>query len=187
MMTDEQRAEWGRRIEAMARPVVDAVNVDQEIEREVRRPYSIAGPLLLHCAKRGGHAPAMVRENPRKNPDLALWWSHVDPSYGVPDVIDIDATGSLFDQGGFTALEVWTETELSGLHALSHVHRIGRHATDKIQVRMRRAVEFHLENTQPDNATNHPWAIHVFVEYGTPESRPRALMHADANSTQSGR
>ena len=29
---------------------------------------------------------------------------------------------------------------------------------------------WHLEHTQPDNATNRPWALHAFVAAGDPES-----------------
>jgi EAL domain-containing protein (putative c-di-GMP-specific phosphodiesterase class I) len=42
-----------------------------------------------------------------------------------------------------------------------------------------RLVEWHLEHTQPDNATNRPWALHVFVRAGAPEARLYAetLLH----------
>ena len=29
---------------------------------------------------------------------------------------------------------------------------------------------WHMEHTQPDNATNRPWALHVFARVGDPES-----------------
>ncbi len=39
--------------------------------------------------------------------------------------------------------------------------------------------DWHIENTQPDNATNRPWALHVFLLAGSPEGRHYAetLLH----------
>jgi hypothetical protein len=72
----------------------------------------------------------------------------------------------------FAALEVWTECELSALHALWRLHRLAptRLRHDRLQA----LVAWHLEHTQPDNATNRPWAAHVFVRQGSPE----ALLYA---------
>lgn len=58
-------------------------------------------------------------------------------------------------------IEVWTETELAGLHALWW-HARGEPTGTLMRV-VDAAVEWHLEHTQPDNATNHPWAAHVFL------------------------
>lgn len=75
-----------------------------------------------------------------------------------------DRTGALLATDGFLAIEVWTECELAALHALA---RFARHPNAAIAAvatsRVAAAVRWHLEHTQPDNATNRPWAIHAFL------------------------
>lgn len=73
-------------------------------------------------------------------------------------------------------IETWTQAELCCLHALSH-------AGPTLKPRADAAADWMLENLQPDNATNHPWAIHVFLsrsaELGSDEHRLYAevLLH----------
>ena len=40
--------------------------------------------------------------------------------------------------------------------------------------RVRLAVIWHLEHIQPDNATNHPWAVHLFAAAGCEVGAPHA-------------
>ncbi|MBX3389712.1 MAG: hypothetical protein KF691_09695 [Phycisphaeraceae bacterium] len=74
------------------------------------------------------------------------------------------------------AIEVATETELAALHALSH-------AGDFAKSRVDSASDWIVQNLQPDNATSHPWAAHVFLfrafETGSVEHRLYAetLLH----------
>ena len=75
---------------------------------------------------------------------------------------------SLADGAGFLALEVWTECELSALHALSRLVRAD--PTPARAARLEELRRWHLEHTQPDNATNRPWALHVFARARDPES-----------------
>ena len=83
-----------------------------------------------------------------------------------------DRSGALLATDGFLAIEVWTECELAALHALT---RFARDPNAEIAAfsaaRVAQAVRWHLEHTQPDNATNRPWAIHAFLlaEDGTGE------------------
>jgi hypothetical protein len=67
-------------------------------------------------------------------------------------------------------LEQETEKELAGLHGWSWLLRsttAGDATTRDATVRERSsfdaATDWILANIQPDNATNHPWAIHVFL------------------------
>ena len=56
---------------------------------------------------------------------------------------------------------MWAECELAALHAL---HRLSRGSADaRLRDRVQEAVRWHLEHTQPDNSTNRPWALHVFL------------------------
>jgi hypothetical protein len=50
---------------------------------------------------------------------------------------------------------------------------------EQVMARLADCIEWHLEHTQPDNATNRPWALHVFLREGTPEARLYAetLLH----------
>ena len=83
--------------------------------------------------------------------------------------IDLDADGPLWASTDWTAIEVWTEAELCGLHALARRAREVWNATSpgaesvRVHARLVRALRWHLLNTQPDNATNRPWALHAFL------------------------
>lgn len=74
---------------------------------------------------------------------------------------------------GYLAIEVWTECELSAMHALRRLTRLGHPAARAHgRARLDAAIRWHLANTQPDNATNRPWAIHVFLEASGGLPRP---------------
>ena len=75
------------------------------------------------------------------------------------------------------AIEVWTEEELSGMHALVRLAR--RLDSKQARERLRSAVRWHIEHTQPDNGTNRPWALHAFLLEGSPEAHAYAgtLLH----------
>ena len=93
-----------------------------------------------------------------------------------------DRRGSLLPPDGFRAIEVWTECELSAVHALG---RFRRHPDRSIAAfsgeRLAEAVRWHIEHTQPDNATHRPWAVHEFLlaEDGTGDATAYAgtLLH----------
>ena len=108
--------------------------------------------------------------------DVACWRAALAKSH-LPEGVDPQAEGPLHRCDGMQAIEVWTEVELSAMHAL---WRLARHRSDGTLVaRLHRAVAWHLEHTQPDNATNRPWALHVFLREGGPEARHYAatLLH----------
>lgn len=113
-------------------------------------------------------------------PELALWRAVHDASFDLRPVLtrsDVGASdGPLIAQGRYRTLETWTESELSALHALGRVVGSGRHEWAE---RLDRARSWHLEHTQPDNATNRPWALHVFVQGGDLESAlyAQTLLH----------
>ena len=74
-------------------------------------------------------------------------------------------------------IEVWTETELCVLHALWRAARL--RGDGGLRARCLDAARWHLEHVQPDNATNHPWGIHVFVVLGALDGRLEAISHAE--------
>ena len=88
------------------------------------------------------------------------WWWHA----AAGDVSLVVPPGEALVDRGTTSLEVWTETELSTLHALWRLARMTGRADWR--ERALACARWHIDHTQPDNATNHPWAIHVFVLAG---------------------
>ena len=91
------------------------------------------------------------------------------------------------------AIEVWTECELSVMHAAWRLALDAEgdpEARRRLTARLRRAVEWHLEHTQPDNATSRPWAIHVFLELGHPDVEAidyaANMLHAAESARMSG-
>jgi len=79
------------------------------------------------------------------------------------------------EHGG--AIEVWTESELAALHALDRLSE--RTGVGAWRARVASAAAWHVAEIQPDNATNRPWAIQVFVRLGLGlEGDSAALLHA---------
>jgi hypothetical protein len=109
--------------------------------------------------------------------DVGCWAVATGKSGELPAPFDARGHGPLHAWDRRQAIEVWTEIELSAMHALWRRARLGRDAA--IRGRLFEAVAWHLEHTQPDNATNRPWALHVFLRQGSPEARHYAatLLH----------
>jgi hypothetical protein len=109
--------------------------------------------------------------------DAALWTACAGSGAGIDVPVDLQADGPLHAWQGSGAIEVWTEVELSALHASWRLARTG--PWPALRQRIERAMRWHLEHTQPDNATNRPWALHAFLLEGSPEGRAYAgtLLH----------
>lgn len=90
---------------------------------------------------------------------------------------DVDGSGALLPRDLYSAIEVWTDAELAAMHALWWLAE--ERGRDDWRARLASVRDWHLEHTQPDNATNRPWAIHVFLLGGTPEHEQYAatLLH----------
>jgi hypothetical protein len=135
---------------------------------ELERPFRTAviaaegGPELPRPAD-----PTAGRPEGR---ETLLWRARTEPAaLDVGRLIDLTADGPLISQDAYLAIEVWTDAELSALHALWWL----ADRTDPdcpLRRRLDRAARWHLEHTQPDNATNRPWAIHVFLSLDAPEA-----------------
>ncbi len=136
--------------------------------------------------------------------ERALWWARADrgvdvdavlaaadPAARPPDVGPAASNGSLLPRDRYRAIEVWTDADLAAMHALWWLARDRGRADWAARLDEVRA--WHLANTQPDNATNRPWAIHVFLLAGSPEDEHYAqtLLHnalaMDAEPTPLGR
>lgn len=132
------------------------------LDRWISHLRAIAGPQAV-CGRAAGPAP-----RPAPPGDVGLWWALLDERIDVDAIIAAPTEGSLFPQGLYRALEVWTESDLCGLHVLWRLAR-ERGRADWAR-RVERVRDWHLGHTQPDNATNRPWALHVFLLAGSPEA-----------------
>lgn len=93
-----------------------------------------------------------------EEPWLALWVCVHDPQQDTS--LWRSGTGPLFRHLHARAIEVWTEGELAGLHALWWLAQ--RDAS--LAPRARSAAAWLIAELQPDNATQRPWAIHAFSQ-----------------------
>lgn len=71
------------------------------------------------------------------------------------------------------AIEVRTEIELASLHGLAWL------AERDSRIDLRSSAAWLMAELQPDNATNHPWAIGVFFELWCANADPEALHYAE--------
>ncbi len=128
----------------------------QHINESVLNNLALPDSPFLH---RANHQPAHTLPAPRFEDD-ALWVQVIQQDDSA--ALQISESEMLFpDCHANRALEVWTECELSGLQALVWIslHRQAK----PLLARATDAAAWHLENTQPDNATNHPWGIPAFL------------------------
>jgi hypothetical protein len=126
-------------------------------------------PLLCRLMRVRAEPPGKMAST-----DVALWWSLVA---GAP-LPRLRAGGSLTLEGNEPVIETATEMELCALHALRHfadeetfaaraeVLRGQFADAAAVRARCRECLAWLIEHLQPDNATNHPWAVHVFAEAG---------------------
>jgi hypothetical protein len=123
----------------------------------------VDGEVRLWATIRRGAGSSALEAGPGADQRLAA----VEEALGCALATD----GPLWRQGDWDAIEVWTEAELCGLHGLHRFARLRPEWAPAVRSRIARAVAWHLEHTQPDNATNRPWAAHVFLLEGLSGSR----------------
>jgi len=162
-MSDAVRRAWAVRLKRVARPVTRTAGP--------RLPGGAGLPFALAVTHQTGRAPERLSPD-----DASLWWALVDPGAlsHVEELVDMEADGPLMAVDRYLAIEVWTESELCGLHAL--INLAVRHRRDAWMQRALRACAWHMRETQPDHATARPWAIHGFILLHTPESEHFAEM-----------
>jgi hypothetical protein len=111
-----------------------------------------------------------------KTLDVELWRAL---ALDEPTTMKIGAGPMHSSQPAMGAIEAWTECELSALHALWHLEARGlANGQCAGQRHSLRVARWHVDNTQPDNATNLPWAIHVFVALAAIEADAEAGLYA---------
>ena len=150
---------------------------------------SIAEPVAISTGKLGaGELDAPFRaaacgecvplpDEPVQRGEIGLWWALTDERVDIDAIISTPTNGSILPQNMFRAIEVWTDADLSALHALWWL--AAKHDRPDWFARIEKARNWHIANTQPDNATNRPWALHVFLLAGSAECNHYAqtLLH----------
>lgn len=106
-------------------------------------------------------------------PDIALWWGQdlqSDSHRGPPPQ-------PIVPQDPNMGIELWTEIELGALHAVWN--RVIDRAAPECGVLARQAVEWHVNELQPDNATSHAFGLHGFVICAHERNLSDVWLHAD--------
>jgi len=166
-MNDVIVDKWVAHLRSVAGPVAKQAPLSA-VSKELK-PFALAV-----CSEAG---ESRIAPQPIPHNDVGLWWAVVDHKVDINSLISDPGDGPLWPQDGYRTIEVWTESELSSLHALWRLARINN--SDDLKKRVSRLRQWHLQHTQPDNATNRPWALHVFLLAGTPEDQHYAetLLH----------
>lgn len=173
----------------LANPLQHTINQKQTFIKNFRddlgnrRPTD--APMLAHMLQVPYAVPPTTRSvvgasasNPaiasmQRTDELQLWQAlhtNTDPlTLIAPAAI---SPTPLFPHLHHLAIELWTESELSGLHALSHF--VAQSPSEQLRARMHSAALWLLDNIQPDNATQRPWAIHVFLHMAHNPSLPES-------------
>lgn len=133
-------------------------------------------PLLIAWLSRSGLRKQSSPLTSTSSLDLRLWQLLLQHAAGAPsqmlDAVN-PALGRLVHNPDTYTLEVWTEVELSALHALSHAGPAAKSRRDS-------ATDWIVENLQPDNATNHPWSVHVFLRRAFENDMPEHRLYAES-------
>jgi hypothetical protein len=133
-------------------------------------------PAGFLASRRGDAPPGPVA---RDGLDDLLWRCVAGAADDWRAAIDLRAgpaplAGPLTDA---STIEVWTERELASLHALARLAR--RERDDLARTRALDCAHWHLEHTQPDNATNRPWAAQVFLLLARERASHDARLYAE--------
>lgn len=94
-------------------------------------------------------------------PDVALWAALVQAGSDPLTLIATDA-GPVAPEARLHGIEVWTEIELASLQALWWHAR--RSKSGGVSDRARSLARWLMDEIQPDNGTNRPWAVACFAE-----------------------
>lgn len=190
------RAMWVKRLKSAAEATLGKlprIPHPGEFKDERRNQLAVDEGLFaaLRSDTRWGDVAAKSREG-----DVCLWCgapvdSVVLPCNTTHSELGRPLLGDWMDQPcdqPSVGMEVWGERELCALHAL---WSRARTATPEDRARWCRrgfqACRWLLANLQPDNATNYPWSVHVWLivseqgvhEWGNANLGPEARVYAE--------
>lgn len=166
-MDDAELARWREGLEALASPVISTDDAGRRFADEMGHRRAVDDAFLAWCGR--GATPGARTGHGESSLDVALW-EGVARARGDAGLarealrdaaVDLSAAGSLTRRDAFGSIEVWTETELGALHAMWWLARWSgqRRALERVAA----AAAWHVGEMQPDNGTNHPWGLHVFL------------------------
>lgn len=188
-------SQWSEHLETIARSVLadtplsgsqhaalspsDHLAFVEGFRDELGHRRAVDRPILLWLLGLTQAAAPPTKPSAMDASDLAVWWAlhtgdpvspHIRPGPG-PIIGEAEFSRS--------AIEATTETELGALHALWH--HAQRAQDPALFERCHDAARWHVDTLQPDNGTNHPWAIHVFLHLAEIDAgyAPAAGMHAE--------
>lgn len=189
-------ANWARMLRSIARRSLEDAGLPPDHDPDPaafaddmghRRPLDAHFFAWRRSRVRGTPPTPQPPPAPDDGPDAALWHALTDPAADPHAALDAFDTGSsrdrtdsgaLFGQhAGRVPLEVWTERELAAAHALGWLAR--DRADGSLQQRVDAAMAWHLDNLQPDNATNHPFAVHLFLVHAAHREHHAGRMYAE--------
>ena len=188
MLGPQTRSGWAERLRTLGRRGLESVASGRDVVRALDdgSPGDEAGlSIVASFADARGHRREVDAWILRRllgqgggasrvgaTADVALFAGISDGGVDPLGIVDA-GDGALVPFDGEMAIERWTEIELGALHALGVV------AADRAAVRerVRSAAMWHVAELQPDNGTNHAWALHVFLELGL-AGDSGAMMHA---------
>lgn len=171
-MNKDPASVWRRRLLSVGTPVVAGVDFRAEFRDDAGHRREVDRAFLAWCERGGPGVDKSACDGVGAGGavEVALWAAlatgaearEVESALQIARSHERTAwdSGALLPQGR-TALEVWTETDLCCLHALWWLARL--HQREDWAVLVDDAAGWHLENVQPDNATTHPWGLHLFA------------------------
>ena len=166
--------EWRRQIDAVTTASIRGTVLEHTLTAPPAQRRAFAGTFADDAGHRrlidrpllawvfGVELPAAADPTPLPDrPDLRLW--HALQDRGIdPHACVTTPAGALAPECRNEGIEVWTEVELACLHALWwHARRTG---SEGLRNRAQDHARWLMEEIQPDNGTNHAWAVAAFVE-----------------------
>lgn len=192
--SSELTNQWGERLRATGSAALTGSAIVSEnastedrsafvesFEDERRHRARVATPFLSAML---GITPPPHRPS-KMDLDDRLWWAVHDPDSRIADYGINSAglgTGPLDPTLAEIAIESRTETELCAMHAL---FRLGLDRDEPGMIeRALDAARWQVAELQPDNGTNHPWGIHVFIVLASqsPDESEASAAHMHAET-----
>ncbi len=93
-----------------------------------------------------------------------------------PAPITLSASPPLVTSGDFGSIETWTESLLCATHGLGWLSL--RDSVAYPRPRVDRELDWLIEHVEPDNATRHPWAVHLFLDAALSRNCAEAMLYA---------
>lgn len=153
---------WADRLEAAAAPTLRGLDLSdlgarpEAFRDEVGNTRPVDAPLAAAAL-----GASLRPSDTGPAPEVRVWYANFDRSIPIDALGLAAADGPLFSHPPRATIEVVTEVELCGLHALWTLART--RTRPELRSRCLAAAAWHLNELQPDNATQMPWAIHVFA------------------------